>query len=427
MTIKEIKVKSDFNQNVLTLITGTTIAQAIPIAVSPILTRINTPEDFGILSIFVAITAVFGSIANGRYELAIMLPKKDEDAINIFALGFIIVSCVSLVLLLLVVVFNGYFTTLLGNEEISFWLYFVPLVVFFTGLWNILNYFNNRRKNYKDLRNAAIIKSILSAIIQLSIGLIKQGPTGLISGQIFSQFFANTKLLKNIIKDRLLVSKIRRLKILALAKRYKDFPKHSMIPSFLNTLTSQYTSIMIPKMFSFAVGGYFFLAIKIVNLPATLISGAISQVYLQQISENKNRKIKNFAIFISTFKKLFLIALPISIIGYFLSPYIFPAIFGKDWVISGEVAKYLFLIFLITFCVSPLSVSFVPALELKKGAFWQYLYSCTSIVFFSISMYLELPLKDFLLFFVIHEYALYGIFLYLIVSSVKNMDRKIEN
>ena len=129
MIIKKFKVKSDFNQNVITLITGTTIAQAIPIAISPILTRINSPEDFGILSIFVSITAIFGSIANGRYELAIVLPKKDEDAINIFALGFIIVSCVSLVLLLLVVVFNGYCTTLLGNQEISFWLYFVPLVV----------------------------------------------------------------------------------------------------------------------------------------------------------------------------------------------------------------------------------------------------------------------------------------------------------
>ena len=88
--INNIKPKSEFSQNVLTLMTGTTIAQAIPIAISPILTRIYTPEDFGLYALFLAITSIFGSIANGRYELAIMLPKKDEDAINIFALGFII-------------------------------------------------------------------------------------------------------------------------------------------------------------------------------------------------------------------------------------------------------------------------------------------------------------------------------------------------
>lgn len=425
--LTKLKPKSEFSRNVLTLMTGTTIAQAIPIAISPILTRIYTPEDFGVYALFVAVTAIFGSIANGRYELAIMLPKKDEDAINIFALGFIITCFISLILLVLVVLFNDYFTTLLGNEEISFWLYFVPLTVFFTGLWNILNYFNNRRKNYKDLRNATIVKSIVLATIHLSVGFIKQGVTGLISGQIFSQLFANTRLLKNILKDKILISKISKVKVIALAKKYKDFPKHSMVPSLLNTLTSQLTSIMIPKMFSFVISGYFFFAIKIVNLPTSLISGALGQVYLQQITENKNNGIKNIKIFKKTLKKLFLIALPIATIGYFLSPYIFPIIFGEDWFISGEIAQYLFLIFLISFCVSPLSVSFVPAMELKKGAFWQYLYCFTSIVFFAISLYLELPLKEFLVYFVIHEYVLYGIFLYLIISSVKKMDRKKED
>ena len=86
--------------------TGTTIAQAIPIAISPILTRIYSPEDFGILALFMAIVMIFGSISNGRYELAIMLPKKDQDAINIFALGLIITLSISILLLIIVILFN---------------------------------------------------------------------------------------------------------------------------------------------------------------------------------------------------------------------------------------------------------------------------------------------------------------------------------
>ena len=211
--LKRFKPKSEFNRNILTLMTGTTIAQAIPIAISPILTRIYTPEDFGIFAIFLAITLIIGSIANGRYELAIMMPKKDEDAINIFALGFIITTSLSLLLLVLVLIFQKYFIFLLKNEEIGVWLYFVPISVFFFGIFNILNYFNNRKKNYKDISNANILKSIVAAIIQLSIGFIQQGATGLISGQIISQFFANTKLLKNIIKDKVLISKIKKKKI----------------------------------------------------------------------------------------------------------------------------------------------------------------------------------------------------------------------
>ena len=46
-----IKLKSEFTKNVLTLMTGTTIAQAIPIAISPILTRLYSPEDFWIFAL----------------------------------------------------------------------------------------------------------------------------------------------------------------------------------------------------------------------------------------------------------------------------------------------------------------------------------------------------------------------------------------
>jgi len=49
--INKLKLKSEFAKNVLTLMTGTTIAQAIPIAISPILTRIYTPEDFGVFAL----------------------------------------------------------------------------------------------------------------------------------------------------------------------------------------------------------------------------------------------------------------------------------------------------------------------------------------------------------------------------------------
>ena len=80
--MKIIKKKSEFTKNIVTLMTGTAIAQAIPIAISPILTRIYKPEDFGVFALFLAISSILATVVNGRYELAIMLPKKDEDAIN---------------------------------------------------------------------------------------------------------------------------------------------------------------------------------------------------------------------------------------------------------------------------------------------------------------------------------------------------------
>ena len=44
-----------FSRNVVTLMTGSSVAQAIPIAISPILTRIYSPQDFGLFAVFIAV------------------------------------------------------------------------------------------------------------------------------------------------------------------------------------------------------------------------------------------------------------------------------------------------------------------------------------------------------------------------------------
>ncbi len=379
--VNKLKPNSDFSRNVLTLMTGTMIAQAIPIAISPILTRIYTPEDFGVYALFVAIFSIFGSIVNARYELAIMLPKKDDDAINIFALGFIIASVISLILLVLVLLFNGYITNLLNNDEIGVWLYFVPIAVFFTGLFNILNYFNNRKKNYKDIANATIIKSIILAIIQLSIGFIKQGACGLISGQIVSQLFANMRLFKNIIKDKALISKISKVKIIALAKRYKDFPKFSMWSILANTLSLHLTNILISSFYSVATLGFYSLVQRLLGMPFTLIGGSIGQVFFQEATKEKEETGKAINIFSSTVKKLFIIGLPSFTILYFIVEDLFALVFGEEWRAAGVYAQIVTPLFFIRFIVSTVSTTTIIFEKQKMSLIWQL-----SLLFFTISI-----------------------------------------
>lgn len=424
--INKFKPRTEFSNNVLTLITGTTIAQAIPIAISPILTRIYTPEDFGIFALFFALTIIFGSIANGRYELAVMLPRKDEDAINIFALGMIINIIISIVLLCVVIIFQEFFIMFLKSNEIGFWLYFIPVSVFFIGFYYNLEYFNNRKKYYKDIRNTVIIKSIILAVIQLSVGFMKAGAAGLISGEVFSRIFANMKLLKNIVSDKILISKIKILKIVALSKKYKDFPKYSLPSSLADILTLQLPFLFLPKIFSLAISGYFSLAQKLIGLPGALLARSISQVYFQTISENKNKNIKNMPLLLNTIKKLFFISLPISIIIFLFAPSLFEIIFGIEWRISGEIAKYLALIFFITFIVSTVSNTLIVYKKLKRLAMWQYSYLVSSVCFFSICMFYKVNFEEFLVYFVIHEYVMYSVYFYLIVTTVKQMDNLIE-
>jgi O-antigen/teichoic acid export membrane protein len=391
--------------------TGTTIAQAIPIAISPILTRIYTPEDFGVFALFIAIAAIFGTIASGRYELAIMLPKKDGDAINIFSLGFIIVSFISLILLVLVALFNDHFTKLLNNDEIGLWLYFIPLTVFFTGLYNILNYYNNRKKQYKDLAKATIIKSVVTAVVQLSVGFIKSGVAGLISGQIISQLFANTKLLSNIVKDKVLLSKISKVKIIALAKRYKDFPKFSLWAGLANTLSGSLTSILISSFYSVATLGFYSLSQRILGMPSSLIGGAIGQVFFQQATKEKQDTGKVEISFNSTVKKLIIIGLPFFAILFFIVEDLFAFVFGEEWRIAGEYSKILIPLFLIQFIGATVSTINTIFEKQKIGLYINFLLLISSVVITYLASYFNVEFKYFLIVYTILLSIEYLIFL----------------
>jgi len=385
--INKLKPKSEFSRNVLTLMTGTTISQAIPIAISPILTRIYTPEDFGVFSLFIAITGVFSVIASGRYELALMLPEKDEDAINIFALGIVIILLFTTMLFFVVFVFHSSLLDILNNKEIGYWLYFMPVAFLFVGLFNLLSYYNNRKKNYKDIANATIVKSIVLAMVQLSIGFFKTGPSGLIGGQIASSLFANLKLLKNILKDKEMLSKVGRGKMLTLAKQYRDFPKYQAPHAMLNTFSSYIPVYLFTPFFGLHIVGLYSLSTRIVFAPMMILAGASAKVYNQKVTQLYNEKGDAYGFTVSMLKSLLKkIIVPFLIIVIF-APDIFAFVFGEKWRESGIYTQILAPFLLLNILVS--TVSFISSLTLmqKKALVISVAYTILIIIAILIGTY----------------------------------------
>jgi O-antigen/teichoic acid export membrane protein len=402
--------------------TGTTIAQAIPIAISPILTRIYTPEDFGVFALFVAIVSTFGSIVNAKYELAIMLPKKDEDAINIVALSFILTIVISSILLILVLLLHNYFIDILDNKNIGIYLYLMPVSVFFIGIYNILYYFNNRKKYYKDIANSTILKSIITAIIQLSLGFFNQGVIGLISGQLISTVSANMKLLKNITKDKLLLSNIKKVKMIALAKKYKDFPKFTLWGGLANTLSASVTHILIATFFNVSTLGFYSFVQRLLGVPSSLIGSAIGQVFFQEATEEKRKTGKAVNSFNSTIKKLILIGLPSFIILYFIVEDLFAFVFGEKWRIAGVYAEIMMPLYFIRFIVSPLTIMNQVNLKNKLGMQWQFGLLILYVSVLYLANVLNLLFLDTLKIIVLIISSYYLYFLYLINQHVKEKD-----
>lgn len=356
--LKKIKLKSEFTRNVLTLMTGNTIAQAIPIAISPILTRIYSPEDYGLLALYMSVFAIASTAATAKYELAIMLPKKDSDAFNLFVLSILISFFVGFITLLIVFFFNAVITNLLGNQDISMWLYLIPVSVLLTGIYNSLKYWNNRNKQFKRLATTSVLQASMGSTFNLGFGFAGFGGAGLIVSGLLG-ILTGTSLLARVtfLRDKKHFISLNKIKVLILLKKYKKLPLITLPNSLIDSFRLSGIMLLIAKFFTTATLGQFSLAWRMVQLPMSLLGGSISQVFFQKLSSSKQEDlygiVKNFII------KAFFIAAPAFLILYFFSVDIFIFAFGDKWKLAGEATSTMTLWLFLNFITSPLSTIYM--------------------------------------------------------------------
>ncbi len=381
--LKKLKPRSEFARNVLTLMTGTTIAQAIPIAISPILTRVYSPEDFGVFSLYMSVVSIVAVIATGRYELAIMLPKEDKDAANIAALSILISFIISFTTLLIVFVFNTAITDLLGNPKISNWLYFIPVTVLLTGIYQSFNYWANRQKEYKRLASSRIMQSFTTSGSNLGMGFGGFGFSGLILGNLFGQLLATVYLVRRVIfDDRKYLKLITKNEMYLLLKKYIKFPKFDLSASLLNVSAQQVSNILFNTMFSSSIAGYYYLTQRMLGLPVSIVAASILDVFKEQASKDFQSRGDAKEIYLKTFKKLFFLSLIPSILLYIFAIDIFTLVFGSSWAISGEYARVLIPMLFLRFISSPLSFMLYIGEKQELNLFGNFLFFTGTLLSF---------------------------------------------
>lgn len=370
--INRLKPKSEFSRNVLTLMTGTSVAQALPIAAAPILTRIFTPEDFGLFAFYFSIVTILAVLATARYELAIVLPKRRDDAYQIVIMSWVISSTVSLLTLFMIWLFESQIVGLLNNPEVANWLYWIPLSIFLTGVYQSLYYWFNREKGYRDMANSRIAQSSTMVASQIGFGfLTKLSALGLILGQVIGQILATLYMGRKFLKNTRNVHKPKKLKQFVLAKRYINFPKFLLIAHTMNATSRQLPSIFFNILFTATVAGFYMLIQRVIGAPLSIIGGAIGDVFRQQASKAYAERGKCINEYKSTFKKLLIISvLPFSVF-IFIAPDLFSIVFGENWREAGFYAQILTPMFFLQFVASPLSVLFIIAERQKEDLLMQ--------------------------------------------------------
>lgn len=370
-------LNSRFSKNVLTLVTGTAVAQAIPLGLSPVLTRLYTPEDFGIFAIYMSIVAVGTVVVSLKYDLAIILPSDEKDAANITCLALITAVIISGILLILIFLFSDSLTSILVSETkqekvIAKWLYFVPFSVLLMGGFNAISFWFNRNSNYKVMAKSKVVNSGSMTGAQLLLGGLKKISIGLIGGFILGRLFAVLYLILGLRKGG---NSFWRLydkhKMMDMIKRYKRFPMFTLLGEFINVVSNQLPVFLLGRFFSAGILGNYSLMERVLNAPISLLGRSVLDVFKQKASEDYATIGNCKEIFLKTFKTLALLAIIPCLVIFFFGPFLFKLIFGESWTIAGEFAKILSILFFFKFIASPLSYMFNIAEKQHVDLIWQ--------------------------------------------------------
>jgi O-antigen/teichoic acid export membrane protein len=362
--IQTLLPKNKFARNVSVLVSGTTGAQILLILSIPFLTRLYTPEDFGILAVYASLLSFIVVIASLRYELAIPLPKNEVEAANVAFLSLLLVIVITILTGIVVLIFGSSIIKLMNVPLLANHLWLLPVGVFFSGVYTVFNYCSIRRKHYKSIAYAEFTKSVVSIVTQFTV--FKLGSIGLLLGQVVSQIVGTTTLAKSALS----MPRFKQISwrgVCQIAKRFRQFPIFSTWNSLLNTAGLYFPPLLLAIFFGPISAGLYSIANRVLNLPASIIGRAVGQVFFTDAS--KARREKNLGPLISKIlEKLLSFSIPPALFIILIAPSFFSFVFGDEWKMAGEFASLMVPWIILSFIFSPVSTLFV-VMEKQKQFF----------------------------------------------------------
>ena len=346
-----------FLGNVLILAGGTGLAQLIVVLFTPILTRLYTPAEFGVLTVFISALGLMIVIAALRYEIAIPLPESDSLAINLTALSGLIVLGMSALSGVIVFLFGADLARRFSSPQLAPYLWLFPVGMLTGGVFQTLSYWHIRERQFKRLTQAKVGQSVSLVGGQLFMGLARLGAVGLVGGYVLGRLVAGGLLAYSLVKSsRALFSEISFSNISHAASRYRRFPLISSWSALLNQGGLQAAPLLFAAFFGAQVAGWFGLAQRVAGIPLMLIGRSVSQVYLGEASRLRNEDPAAMQrLFLDSARKLFFyVGVPLVLLGL-TAPWVFGFIFGEKWRTSGWYIVALLPMFLGQIVVFPLS------------------------------------------------------------------------
>lgn len=360
-------------RNAFAVMSGTAAGQVVVVLFSPLITRIYTPEVFGLQGMFLSLVTILSPAIALRYPMAIVVARNDTDAQRLAFLSLLIAFALSVLLSFLLLVAQGPMLLVLGAEPLGSLIWFLPLALFCVALRDVADYRAARIGSFRLIGVVTFLQALLANLARVLGGLIAPVAAVLIAISSIAPSVQAGLLAFGNRHQRQRLMPLRRPRALALLRRHRDFPFYRVPTDVLNSASQSVPVILLAALFSPAAAGLYTLTRSVLNLPLNVIGVAIGNVLYARFAELEHARQPLMPLLIRATLALAALA-PLIVGAAWFAPQVFALVFGEEWREAGHYARWMSLWL-------GVSIANVPAVRLAPVIRRQALMLVANVIF----------------------------------------------
>lgn len=388
---------------------GSSLAQLVGIAGIPILTRLYTPEDFAVQSLFLQVVTLATALVTWRYEYFVQLPKSDDDVRSLNGLVLALGAFAVLILTPVFWILRDGLAQQLGNQDVAPWLSLAPATAVLVS-WAVAA--QNNAQRFGDFKTSGL-SELAGKLSYVSTGiagaLLSLGAGGLVMTTAFGAIgkAAYVFLLRPRWGKETLRTGVHPMqRVLA---RYGRLATSTVLAHLLTSSAIAMPQIALAHLYGANVLGQFALAMATIYLPSGLLGVAIGHVYYQRAAQQWANGSPFFTLWRSTALKLLMIGVPVFGLVVLLSKHAYPFIFGDQWDLAGEFAALMAIAAFGSFVSSPMDRTCLVVGAGSYSVVWSVYRVLSTAVVIWLALALRITPQSFVVALVIQMCVAYGI------------------
>ncbi|MFK8032490.1 MAG: oligosaccharide flippase family protein [Gammaproteobacteria bacterium] len=375
--------QSEFIVNVSKVFAGNGIVFAISLFAIPVVSRLYTPEHYGVIGLFISISSVVAIIATLKYEMALVLPEKDETAGDLLRATFLVTVLISLLTLVAIAVMKLCCSRFQIVESLGRYIWLLPVIIFLTATSKLLvNGWLIRKKQFGRMALAGMSNTLVNLGLRISLGFfIGSTVWGLVAGLLLG-FAAGLLVAWPQSREGFKCSE--GTSALSALKNYPEFPIYTMPADFVRTFAQNLPIFMLGFIFSPVVSGLYYMADRLIKAPVELGLHAFRGVYLQKMSAMYNAHEPLRATYVKTVAIMFLLGVGPALLLFTFGTEILTFVLGDKWMQAGEFAEILAPLLLSFWITSPAAMLLIT---LRRQNYWLIVQATIAVLQLIVFLY----------------------------------------